>query len=231
MKRLTVFLILCLMLFASSAYGWKLTWATGDGVKMYDFDNATMLWHGDMVQFIADGGNGEVDDPMARFGDQPAIVLEWLAESCPPLGEFRGGEFGDDYLVPSVDAPNPNAITDFTGLPDYCGDIPNFCGYVLEGEFSAVYIDSGLTTPLDVYTRIFNSPEGEVAAWDWYGNVGWWDGGDVYHDFFTVVPDGGGFASYIITHDDYTDIQIVIPEPGTILIGAVALLLAFFRRK
>ncbi len=220
MKRLTVLPILCLVFFASSAYGWYLTWATGDGVHLYDSDNATFLQPYDMVQLIADGGNGQVDDPMARFGNQPAIVLEWLAESCPPLGEFRGGEFGDDYLVPSLDAPNPNIIM-----------VSHYPWTEFWGEFSAAYIENDQPTPFDVYTRIFDSAEGEVATGDWYGNVGWWDEGDVYHDFGTVVPDGGGYADYIITHDDYTDVEIVVPEPGTILIGAVALLLAFFRRK
>ena len=82
MKKLTVLPILCLVFLTSSAYGWQLSWQTAElgwpweGVKMYDSDNATLLRPGDMVQLIADGGNREVDDPMARFGDQPAIVLE-----------------------------------------------------------------------------------------------------------------------------------------------------------
>ena len=191
-----------------------MTWKTGDGVKMYDSDNATLLAPYDMVQLIADGGNGFVDDPMEMVGAGTLDLNTWLAAGCPPVG--------DDYLVSSVDVPNPHIITDFSYLPWYDP-------LIHDGEFSAVYIDSGLATPLNVYTRIFDSAQGLVVLGDEYGNVGWWDEDDVYHDFFTVVPDGGGFVYYTITHDDYTD--IVIPEPATMVIGGVALLLAFFRRK
>ena len=158
MKKLMFLPILCcLVLFASSAYGWQMTWATGDGVKMYESDNATLLAPYDMVQLIADGGNGVVDDPMDMVGAGTLDLNTWLAAGCPPVG--------DDYLVPSTDAPNPNVIEDYSHLSWYDP-------LIHDGEFFAVYISSAEDTPLDVYTRIFNAADGEVEIGDWYDNVG-----------------------------------------------------------
>ena len=227
MKKLTIFSIFCLMLFASSAYGWNLSWA--NDLQLLGPDCFTPLPPGCMVQLIADGGNGKVEDPMENLSIPER--LQWLADGSPPLGDFFPEDPNfDDILIASTDAPNPVCIIDYS-------DEPGYDPMYYDGFFSSKYVQSALSTPLNVYTRFFtcgcvNEPGcgcDPCEDCDYYGETGGEEAGMPFQ-FFSVVPDGGGFATYWV-HDGCTDTHIVVPEPATMLIGGVALLLAFFRRK
>ena len=79
-----------------------------------------------------------------------------------------------------------------------------------------------------MYTRFFTA--GQPGECDYYGTMGDVDG---VGTFYTLVIDGAGFANYVFNPDvvGVADTHICVPEPATMLIGGVALLLGFFRRK
>jgi hypothetical protein len=207
MKKLTIIPVLCVALFAaSSAFAWDMMWVNTE--PWLGPDAATPIAPGGLVQLIADGGDGVVADPMTVLTDI-AMIQEWVDAGCPPIGPAFHPELGDDYLVESTDAPNPTYFRD--------------SGPGNDGYFDGVYIQSLLPAGTQMYTRFFTT--GEPMMCDYYGNVG---NEDQTADFF-VLPDEA-FPVYAIYGAAVADTHIV-PEPATLLIGAAALLLSFFRRR
>ena len=208
MKKLTIIPILCMVLFAaSSALAWEMTWQ--NITPWFGPDGVTPIAPGGMIQLIADGGDGVVADPMTVL-TTPALVLEWIAAGCPAIGAGFHPELGDDVLVSSSDAVNPTQFLDYG---------PGFDGY-----FDGTYINAGLPAGTQLYTRFFTAEGPDLC--DYYGTIGATDGvGDFY-----VLPDEA-FPLYIFEGAATADTHIFIPEPATMLIGGVALLLSFFRRK
>ncbi len=115
---------------------------------------------------------------------------------------------GDDILVASTDAANPQ----FAYLPGY---------------FAAVYIQSALPAGTKLYTRFFTAARPERC--DWYGTIGPdLVAGQDPNGTFYILPNSP-FPDYTIMQSATADTHI--PEPATLLIGGVGLLLAFVRRR
>lgn len=198
---LTVFLAVALVTTTASA--WDMRWMNAPNAPLYGPNGVTgnpadYIPAGALVQLIADGGNGVIDDPMTLLS--PAQILPWLAGGALPVG--------DDTLVASTDATNPQAA-------------------YLAGYFAAVYIQSNLAAGAQLYTRFFNA---NPSIGDWYGEIGPDAvGGQDPSGTFYVLPNSP-FPDYTIMRSAHTD-KLITPEPATLAIGAVGLLLGLLRRK
>ena len=217
MRKLLILSMLCFALVMPKAFGWDLSWYNQEQV----FDqNGIPVAPGSLVQLIAVGADGVINDPYEWWMSQPdpcAAMNAWIAGGCLPVG--------DDYLVPSTGEPNPQYIQDF-GTGD-----PNDGGY-----FLALYI-SGVNPPygstMQLYTRYFTAENPQEG--DWYGILtDWYDLYGVLHTepyvidnlYFPNFVNPGGQVSQRIECG-------IIPEPASasMLLGGIGLLLAFFRRK
>ena len=197
-----------LLLVAANAWSWDMTWQ--NTTPWFGPDGVTPIAPGGMVQLIADGGNGVIDDPW-KVLPWSVFCLEWRQAGCPPVGPDFYPEYGDDYLVESTDAPNPTFFRD------------NGPGY--DGYFDAVYIQANLPPGTKLYTRFFTAAEPDVC--DSYGTIGVHSDSDFY-----VLPDEA-FPLYIIDVAATADIHPLgpYPEPGTMLIGCVAILIGVVKIK
>ena len=138
-----------MFLIVSQAVAWQMNWQNSPLDRLMQEDGVTPVPIGSMVQLIADGGNGVIDDPMEWIMAQPdpcAALEDWIAQGCPPVG--------DDYIVPSGEAPNPLTVA---GLD----------GYFLGRYISNTSIPAGTL----MYTRFFSTP---VVTPDvtYYGEIG-----------------------------------------------------------
>lgn len=204
MRRITIIPVLFLALvFASSAFGWTGQW---NNLNPFGGYLGAPIAPGSLIQLIHAGPDGLVDDPMAAVGDDLILCQDWIAAGAPPVG--------DDTLV---------ATTVFL---DYGAGFEGYFGTSISGN------DSQLGDPW--YTRFFTSAQpGEC---DYYGEVG--DPNNAGDSIYDLVLTGWNGSSY-----DFGDYKIkldgvqadthieCIPEPTTMLIGGIALLLGFFRRR
>jgi hypothetical protein len=191
-----------------NSHAWDMTWL--NTTPWFGPDGVTPIAPGGMVQLIADGGDGVLADPMTVLTDI-AVLAEWFDAGFPPIGPAFHPELGDDFLVESTDAPNPTYFRD--SGPGY------------DGYFDAVYIQSVLPAGTQMYTRFF-ATTGMPSPHDWcYGNIGSPDGTS---DFY-VLPDEA-FPVYAIEVAAVANIGLV-PEPGAMLIGGVAILIGVVKMK
>ena len=199
------------LLAASGAFAWDMIWQNQVPGQFTDSAGDGIIEG--MVQLIVDGGDGVITDPMAEIlamapGTRQAALEAWIAGGCMPMG--------DDYL--HGDADNPTLFGPDTGYPEY------------NGFFVVVYISGNEPDGTKLYTRFFE--EEAPTEGSWYGTVGDIDG---IGDFFEVVQYGGGSYAedYIFDPEvgPQVDTRMIIPEPATVLVGGIALLLGLIRRK
>ena len=204
MRRITIIPVLFLaLILASSAFGW-----TGQWNNLYPFGGyqCAPIPPGSLIQLINAGPNGVIDDPMAECAGDLQCCLDWIAAGCPPVG--------DDTLV---------ATTVFL---DYGVGFEGYFGTSISGT------DGQLGDPW--YTRFFTAAAPDEC--DYYGTVGDPDvAADPIYELVLTGWNGSSydFGDYKIKLDGVcadTHIQC-IPEPTTMLIGGIALLLGFFRRR
>ena len=204
MRKVTIIPVLFLALvFASSAYGWIGQWNNTIAFGGYE---CAPIPPGSLIQLIHAGPNGVIDDPMEFCAGDLVCCQDWIAAGCPPVG--------DDTLV------------DQTVFLDYGAGYEGYFGKGILGD------DSQQGDPW--YTRFFTAAE--PTECDYYGEVGDPDNPD--DPIYELVLTGWNGVSY-----DYGDYKIkiadvcadthilCIPEPTTMLIGGIALLLGLFRRR
>ena len=214
MKKLKFVPVLMLaLIFSTSAFAW-----TGDWNNYYPFEGAKPnagppIAPGNLVQLIHAGPDGMVDDPLEWIISQPTIqekmaaLDSWLLAGTPPVGD--------------------DTLRDKTVFLDYG---PGWEGFFLK---SISGDDSEQGDPW--YTRYFTAPEEEYCYCNWYGDVG--DPEDPDKPIYYLKLEGWNGDNY--ENGDYViylegvcaDRVICIPEPATMAIGGIALLLGFFRRK
>ena len=209
MKRLTIVAVMMLALIVStSAFAW-----TGEWSNYYPFGRGPQCFPiaaGSLVQLIHAGPDGQVDDPIALCMSQPdplAAMNAWVAAGTPPVGD--------------------DTLRDQTVFMDLGAGCEGYFAKTING------VDSEEGDPW--YTRYFNFAEFEIVDFSmsgngWYGTVG--DPLDPNDPIYELVLTGGlegmpkEFGNYIIMIE-----AECIPEPATMVIGGIALLLGFFRRK
>ena len=211
MKRLTLVSVLLLAFCVStSALAWD-----GDWNNLYAFnggppEQCPPIAPGSLIQLIHAGVDGQVDDPIATFMAQPdpqAALDAWLLAGTPPVGD--------------------DTLRDQTVFQDYGPGFEGYFGISISGN------DGELDDPW--YTRFFTAAEGEIAECDWYGEVG--DPNDPNDPIYELILTGYVEGEY--TYGEYSisldgvcaDKHIVVPEPATMAIAGIALLLGFFRKK
>ncbi len=166
MRKLTILiLVTCIIVIASKADAWDMRWMNApeapfswpgeDGLCGTTDDE--MIPTGAIVQLIADGGNYEIDDPMEAIRNGEISLADWLAGGSQPVG--------DDFLVPSTGAPNPQ----YAYMPGY---------------FVAVYIQSDLPPGSRMYTRAFSAAEPDIG--DWYASTEFYDPPDLPFPDYTI---------------------------------------------
>ena len=215
MKKLKFVPVLMLaLIFSTSAFAW-----TGDWNNYYPYagggpKECTPIAPGSWVQLIHAGPDGLVDDPKESWlaagplmADKQAALDAWLAGGAMPIGD--------------------DTLRDETVFLDYG---PGWEGYFLTSISGG---DEEQGDPL--YIRYFTAPEGQIVECDWYRNVG--DPEDPDKPIYNLVLDGwngdnyenGEYVTYL--EGVCADTHISVPEPATMAIGGIALLLGFFRRK
>jgi hypothetical protein len=204
MKRLTIIPVLLLALFvASSAFGWTGTWN-----NLYPFGGheCAPIPPGSLIQLIHAGDNGQQDDPMEWCRAQPdpqQAVNEWLAAGCPPVGD--------------------DTLKDETVFIDYGAGYEGYFGKSISGT------DDEMADPW--YTRFFTAPKGEIGASDWYGEVGDPVNPNDPIYFYGWNGETYDFGDYKIKLQGVCADKQIIPEPSTLLVAAVAMLLGFLRAR
>ena len=215
MKKLSLVPVLMLALIIStSAFGWSGQWGNVSPFAGGPPNQCPPIAPGSLIQLIHAGPNLAIDDPkeswLALMPDAvaaQAALDAWLLAGTPPIG--------DDTLV------------DQTVFADYGPGYEGYFGKPIDGN------DGQLGDPW--YTRYFTGAEGQIVECDWYGTVG--DRDDPNDDIYELVLTGWDgekyqFGDYTIRIDgECADTHISIPEPATMAIGGIALLLGFFRRK
>ena len=212
MKRVILVSALMLALTVSTgAFGWS-----GDWNNSYPFggpvsEDCPGLPTGSLIQLIHAGPNLVVDDPIALFLTQPdpqAALDAWLLAGTPPVG--------DDSLFDST--------------------ATLYFGPGLDGYFAKTISSSDNTLQgAPFYTRFFTGAQDQIIECDWYGEVG--DPNDPDDPIYEMILQGGSggeydFGEYVINITDVcADQHISIPEPATMAIAGIALLLGFFKRK
>jgi hypothetical protein len=200
-KATTIPILLLTLMFASSAFSW-----TGQWSNLYPFTGpwGNPIPPGSLIQLIHAGPNGVVDDPRGSLNISQWMV--WIAAGCPPVG--------DDTLV------------DQTVFLDYGVGYEGYFGKSISGT------DSQQGDPW--YTRFFTAAQPDLC--DYYGTVG--DPEDPDDPIYELVLTGWNGSSY-----DFGDYKIKLenvcadthmllwPEPPTMLIGGIALILVFFRMR
>ena len=205
MKRLVIVCVLLAVLFVvPTAFGWIGQWN-----NLYSFGGhqGTPIPPGGLVQLIHAGDNWQQDDPMEWCSLQPdprRALNEWLAAGCPPVGD--------------------DTLRDQTVFLDYG---PGFEGYFGK-TMSATDEEDG--DPW--YTRFFAAAQ--PGPGDYYGEVG--DPDDPDDPIYELILEGWNgqhydHGYYKIRLDGVRADKHIIPEPATLFIGAVALLLGFLRRR
>ena len=212
MKRLTLVPVLMLALIVStSAFGWSGQWGNlnpfGGGPPV---PPCPPIAPGSLIQLIHAGPDLMIDDPITEFlaaPDPQAALDAWLAAGTPPIGD--------------------DTLRDETVFANYGPGFEGYFGKAING------VDSEQGDPW--YTRYFTAAKYEIVECDWYGTVGDPDNADddIYELVLTAWNGSNyDFGDYNIRLDgECADTHISIPEPTTMAIGGIALLLGFLRRK
>ena len=205
MRKLTIILAFpTAVIFVSTAFGWSGQW---NNLNPFGGHQCAPIPPGSLIQLIHAGPNGVVDDPMEWFTVQPdpqQAVNDWLAAGCPPVGD--------------------DTLKDETVFLDY--------GSGFEGYFGKSISGTNDEAGDPWYTRFFTAPKGGIAAADWYGEVGDPDDpDDPIYEFYVQWFGGYYFGDYKIKLEGVCADKHIIPEPSTLLIGVVALLLGLLRSK
>ena len=211
MKRLTLVPVLMLALIVStSAFGWSGQWGNvspfGGGPPE---PPCPPIAPGSLIQLIHAGPDLTPDDPMTEImaASNPQAALDaWLAAGTPPVGD--------------------DTLRDETVFANYG---PGFEGYFGKSITGA---DSEQGDPW--YTRYFTGAKYEIVECDWYGDVGDRDDpNDPIYELELTGWDGEKyqFGDYTIRIDGECADTHIVPEPTTMAIGGIALLLGFLRRK
>jgi hypothetical protein len=208
MKRITMVPVLVFVLHLPlTTLGWTGVWN-----NLYPFGghNCDPIQPGSLIQLIHAGDDFQQDDPIEWINSQPNLrhaLNDWLAAGCPPVGD--------------------DTLRDETVFMDYGPGYEGYFGKSISGPDPA----PGFIGPW--YTRFFTAPEGEMAVGDWYGEVGdpedpndpiyygYWSGDEVEITDYEIHIQG-------VCADKQMK---CIPEPATILIASLALLLALLRKE
>ena len=205
MKSPVILSILLPILFtASTAFAW-----TGQWNNLYPFGGheCAPIPPGSLIQLIHAGDNWQVDDPMEWCMSQPdphQAIRDWLAAGCPPVGD--------------------DTLREETVFLDY--------GAGYEGYFGKPISGTNDEQGDPWYTRFFTANVPGLC--DYYGEVG--DPEDPDDPIYELVlygwsVDHYSFGDYKIELDGVCADKHIIPEPSTLLVGVVALLLGSLRSK
>ena len=214
MKRLIMIPVLMLALIVStSAFAWMGYWNNINPFSGGPPEHCPPIQPGSLIQLINAGPNWQVDDPIELFLAEPnpqAALDAWLLAGTPPVSD--------------------DTLRDQTVFLDFGPGYEGYFGKQITGT------DDELGDPW--YTRYFTAAEREIAKCDWYGEVG--DGRNLNDPIYELILTGWNestleyeFGDYIIRIEgECADKHIkIIPEPTTMAIGGIALLLGFLRRK
>ncbi len=199
--------LLPVLCIASTAFGWSGQWN-----NLYPFGGheGAPIPPGSLIQLIHAGDNRQQDDPMEWCMSQPnpqQAVNDWLAAGCPPVGD--------------------DTLKDETVFLDYGSGFEGYFGTAINGT------DDEIGDPW--YTRFFTAPKGDIAAGDWYGEVG--DPQNPSDPIFEFglwcwsEPPYYCFGDYKIKLDGVSADTHIIPEPSALLVAGVAILVGFARGR
>ncbi len=204
MRKLTIILAFpTAVIFVSTAFGWSGQW---NNLNPFGGYQCAPIQPGSLIQLIHAGDNWQQDDPMEWFTVQPdpqQAVNDWLAAGCPPVGD--------------------DTLKDETVFLDYGSGFEGYFGKSISGT------DDEIGDPW--YTRFFTAPKGTIGSGDWYGEVGDPDNPNDPIYFYGWNGETYEFGDYKIRIEGVCADKRIIPEPSTLLIAAVALLLGFLRSK
>jgi len=194
---------------ASTAFAWSGEWNNQFPFGGGPPEQCPPIQPGSLVQLIHAGDNWQQDDPIEWINAQPnpcQALNNWLAAGCPPVGD--------------------DTLRDKTVFMDF--------GPGFEGYFAKQITGSDDECGDPWYTRFFTASEVEIALGDWYGEVG--DPSDPNDPIYELICSTVGpnvFVEYTIGIQGVCADQEIkcIPEPATILVAGLAILVGFIRKK